>query len=417
MARVTSPLKDTQIKQAKPRQKEFNLSDGEGLQLRVKPSGTKMWLLNYVIPYTSRRTNMSLGVYPDISLAAARKLRAEYRGLLAQNIDPKEHRDRMERGERAERENTLVSVAEKWIAWKRSSVSEATADTAWLRLGKHVFPSLGKMPISKVSIHEVERTFMPLVNEEKFETVQRLCRLLREICEFAVVRKILPLNHLGSVSKLFPPPKVRHAPSIPPEELPAFLLSLSRANIYESTLHLILWQLFTMTRPFEAATAKWSEIDFRKRTWMIPSTKTKMRRDHVVYLSEQMIGLLQAIKASDPAREHIFPNLRDPRRPVSSQTANAAIKRMGYKGRQVAHGFRSLACTVLNESGLFRSEVIERSLAHVDKNSVRVIYNRAEYEEERFELMGWWSDYIEEAMKKTKVNIAGLGHRRLELVI
>lgn len=416
MARSTPPLKDTQLKQAKPREKEYNLADGDGLMLRIKPNGTKIWIFNYIRPYVKKRTNISLGEYPSMSLAEARCKRSEYRSCLANQIDPLSQRKNLEKKAQQEIENTFLVLAEKWIEWKRPTVQKETADTAWLRLNKHILPTLGNFPIHQLEIADIERTLLPLVREGKLETVQRLCGLIREVMQFAVVRRVISHNHLADIAKLFPNPKVRHAPTIDSDELPQFLKSLVEAKIQLPTRHLILWQLYTMTRPNEAATARWDEIDKERLVWIIPADKMKMQNAHTVFLSEQMMKLLLSIEECGTKREYLFPGHRNPRNHISSQTANMAIKRMGYKGRLVAHGLRALASTTLYESGLFRSEVIEHSLAHVEKNSVKAAYNRARYEGERRKLTAWWSDHIQRALMSTNADFANVYGTKLRLV-
>ncbi len=412
MPRVTSPLRDTQIKQAKLKDREYSLADGNGLYLRVKPTGAKLWIYNYFHPITKKRKNISIGAYPDVPLADARQQRAAFKKLLAKGIDPKAYRIEQASQAKADYENTLQHISELWAAWKRPTVSPQTIDTAWARLDNHVLPYLGKKPIKDICIADVESTLIVLVKEEKLETTHRICGILKEVMEFAVIRKLIPYNHLSGISKLFPLPKVRNSPSIRPQELQQFLSDLNSASIRPLTKSLILWQLYTMVRPVEAATTRWDEIDLNKRIWTIPATKMKMRKDHVVYLSEQMVKLLESIKRMTPARDFLFPNQRNPKASASSQTANMVLKRIGYKDKLVAHGLRALATTTLYESGLFRSEVIEHSLAHVESNSVKAVYNRAEYEEERRRLTQWWSDHIENAMipteaKQGPIKVAG----------
>jgi integrase len=185
-------------------------------------------------------------------------------------------------------------------------------------------------------------------------------------------------------------------PTLTPEELPELMKALSTASIKLVTRFLIEWQLHTMVRPSEAAGAKWSEIDLHQKTWTIPPERMKKGKEHIVPLSPPAIGLLNAIQPISGHREHVFPADRNPKSHTNSQTANMALKRMGFKDRLVAHGMRALASTTLNEQG-FDGDVIEAALAHVDKNSVRAAYNRAQYIEQRRDMMDWWSEYILQA--------------------
>jgi integrase len=213
---------------------------------------------------------------------------------------------------------------------------------------------------------------------------------------YAVNTGITFSNPLSGIRHAFEAPKKQFMATLKPDELPELMLTLSTASIKKVTRCLIEWQLHTMTRPSEAAGAKWCEIDFEKRLWTIPAERMKMKREHIVPLSEQTLNLLEILKPLSAHRNHLFPADRNPRTHANSQTANMALKRMGYGGRLVSHGLRALASTVLNEQG-FDPDLIEMALAHVDKNEVRRAYNRADYIERRKPLMTWWSKYIKKA--------------------
>ncbi|WP_318643783.1 tyrosine-type recombinase/integrase [Shewanella sp. WPAGA9] len=210
---------------------------------------------------------------------------------------------------------------------------------------------------------------------------------------FAVNTGLIFSNPLAGISAAFSVPVKKKMLTIKPDELPELMNALSYASITLTTRCLIEFQLHTMTRPNEAAQARWDEIDFNNNLWSIPMEKMKMNRPHIIPLTPQMISLLQRMHKVSGHREYVFPAARNPRTHTNTQTANAAIKRMGFHGRLVAHGMRSLASTTLNEQG-FDAELIEVSLAHIDKNTVRAAYNRADYIERRRELLNWWSAHI-----------------------
>ncbi|GHE84487.1 integrase domain-containing protein [Thalassotalea profundi] len=394
MARITTPLTNTEVKQAKARDKEYNLSDGEGLQLRIKPNGSKLWLLNYSRPYTKKRVNLGFGKYPDISLADARKLRAEARTLLAKNIDPMEHRDSISNHQKEKIENTLLNVAKKWFQVKKSAVTPNYAEDIWRSLELHVFPYIGKRPISEITAPIAIKTVKPIAEKGSLETVKRINQRLNEIMNYAVNTGLIHSNPLSGVKAAFEKPKKKSMPTIKPDELPQFMQALSIASIKIVTRYIIEWQLHTMIRPGEAVKARWSEIDFEQKLWNIPAETMKRKRPHSVPLTKQALNLLTTIKPISGHREYIFPADRNPRSHANESTANAAIKRMGYHGKLVAHGLRALASTTLNEQG-FDPDVIEAALAHVDSNEVRRAYNRADYLKRRAKMMDWWSDHIE----------------------
>ena len=399
MARTVTPLTNTQVKQAKPKDKIYKLSDGEGLRLRIMPIGSKQWLLDYQRPITKKRTTLSLGSYPDISLADARKLRTSARALLAKGIDPKEYRDDQNREKALAVANTLKNVATSWFELKKTKIAETTSISLWRSLENHIFPVLAHRPIDKILAPEAIAVLKPLAAKGSLETTSKLIGYLNEIMTFAVNTGLLHHNSLAGIKAAFETPKAQNMLTLRPEELPELMSTLSYASIKITTRCLIEWQLHTMVRPSEAAAAKWSEIDFENNVWEIPAERMKMKRPHKVPLTSQSLALLEMMKPLSGHREFIFPADRKPSLPSNPQTANMALKRMGFKGRLVAHGMRAIASTTLNEQG-FDRDIVESALAHVDKNEVRRAYNRAEYLERRRTMMTWWSDYIQEASRK-----------------
>lgn len=394
MAKTTTPLTNVEIRNAKPRDKEYNLSDGRGLALRVKSSGSKVWIFNYQQPYAKKRTNLGFGSYPEVSLAQARLKRDEARQLLTQDIDPKDHRESQVAERTAELNNTLEKLAEQWLEIKRPSITEGHAASTWNSLALHVFPSLGNFPVSKLTAQKVIAVLRPVAAKGNLETVKRLCQRLNEIMIYAVNSGVIQHNPLAGIGKAFSAPKKQNAPTIKPEELPALMRSISRASIKFVTRCLIEWQLHTLARPSEAAGAKWDEIDFDQKLWIIPAERMKKRRTHTVPLTPQALAILEELKPISGHREHIFPADRNPRSHMNAQTANMALKRMGYENKLVAHGLRALGSTTLNEQG-FDHDLIEAALAHVDKNEVRAAYNRSDYIKRRTTMMEWWSEHIE----------------------
>lgn len=397
MARVTKPLSDTQIKQAKAKDKEYNLTDGAGLMLRIKPNGSKLWLFNYYRPFTKKRANMGLGKYPEVTLADARKLREQARNLLAKDIDPQADKIQQTQEQKEAIENTFSKLAEKWYSLKKQQVKAETADKAWQTMILHVLPLLGTVPIHLVKPKLVIDILTPVASKGSLETVKRLCRNINEVMRLAVASGLIEVNYLADVTKLFAPPKKTNMPTISPERLPELMRALSLASIMKVTRCLVEWQLHTMTRPIEAATAKWEDINTDEQTWVIPAERMKMKKPHTIPLSPQALSLLELLKPISGHREYIFPSHRDPKSHANSQSVNMALKRMGFNGQLVSHGLRALASTTLNEKGSFDPDVIEAALAHVDKNEVRRAYNRAEYLHRRREMMNWWSEHIEKA--------------------
>ena len=216
---------------------------------------------------------------------------------------------------------------------------------------------------------------------------------INEIMIYAVNTGLIDANPASGIGMAFEKPKKQNMPTLRPEELPKLMRSLTMSNLSVPTRCLIEWQLLTLVRPSEASGARWTEIDHDAKLWTIPAERMKAKREHIVPLSLQAIDILEAMKSISGHREYIFPSRKDPKLPMNSQTANAALKRIGYRGKLVAHGLRSIASTAMNEQG-FNSDIIESALAHVDKNEVRRAYNRSIYLTQRFELMEWWGKYV-----------------------
>ncbi|MGY3569136.1 integrase domain-containing protein [Vibrio paucivorans] len=399
MAKQVKPLTETQIKNAKPKSKEYILSDGNGLRLRVKPNGTKTWLLNYTHPILSKRINFTLGTYPTTSLKIAREKTRGARELIEQGIDPKTHKDKQALQEKMRLNMTLGKVAESWLDVKKSSVSSDHADDIYRSLEIHLLPELGNIPISELTPQLVIQTLKPLERKGRLEVLRRACQRLNEIMKFAKNTGYIEVNCLTDIKDAFKKPQAIHMKTLPPEALPELMFALSRARIFSTTRCLILWQLHTMVRPSEAAGARWDEIDWAKKLWRIPAKRMKKKREHCVPLSTQMLALLNEMKAisGHGVSEFIFASHKDGSRPCCNASVNMALKRMGFKGRLVSHGLRSLASTTLNEQSQFTGDLVEAALAHADKDKVRAAYNRTQYVEQRREMMQWWSDHIDDS--------------------
>lgn len=396
MCAQTTRLSDRQLKAVKPKDKDYVLTDGDGLQLRVRVNRSTQWNFNYRHPVTKNRINMALGSYPEVSLAQARKKTVEARELLAQGIDPKAQRNELQEAKRAETEHTFENVATAWFELKKDSVTPAYAEDIWRSLTLHVFPSMKSTPLSEVSAPMVIKLLRPIEAKGSLETVKRVSQRLNEIMTYGVNSGMIFANPLSGIRAVFKKPKKENMAALPPDELPELMMEIANASIKRTTRCLIEWQLHTMTRPSEAATTRWADIDFDKRIWTIPPERMKKRRPHTIPLTEHALSLLETLKPLSGHRDYVFPSDRNPRTHANSQTANMALKRMGFQDRLVSHGMRSMASTILNEHG-WDPELIEVALAHVDKDEVRSAYNRADYIERRRPMMAWWSEHIQKA--------------------
>ncbi|EOV0096975.1 integrase domain-containing protein [Vibrio parahaemolyticus] len=398
MPRITKPLTATEVKNAKPKEKEYRLSDGQGLQLRVLPSGSKQWQLNYYRPTNGKRANFNLGRHPQINLAQARKNALLAKELIAQGIDPQEDQKRKQQEYKEVHEHTFVNVAKEWFEIKKDSVTPDYATDIWRSLELHIFPYLAETPVKDITAPLVIELLKPIEAKGSLETVKRLAQRLNEVMNFATNCGLIQANPLSGIRAAFKKPKKENMAALAPAELSELMGAIANASIKRTTRCLIEWQLHTMTRPAEASGARWDEIDWEEKVWIIPAERMKKRREHRIPLTEQTLALLEVMKPISGNRDFVFPSDRDPKKPCNSQTANMALKRMGFAGRLVSHGLRSLASTTLNEQG-FEPDLVESALAHVDDNQVRSAYNRTDYLERRKPMMCWWSGHIEEAAK------------------
>ena len=336
-------LTNTKVKQAKPKDKLYKLSDGGGLLLRVKPNGFKTWIFDYYKPHTKARTSIGFGSYPEVSLANARKKRDHARELIAQNIDPKEYKDDKHREQLLSASNTFKSVATDWFAIKKTTVAEVTAKSLWRKFENHVFPKLGHRPIDKVLAPEAIDALKPLAAKGNLETTGKIIGHLNNVMNHAVNTGILHHNPLSGIRSAFQTPKVTNMATIRPYELGQLMKDISYASIKLGTRCLIEWQLHTMTRHSESAKAQWSEIDFENQFWVIPAERMKMRLEHKVPLSPQAIEILIRLKPISGDRKHLFPSYIDHHKHCNVESANKALSRMGYKNRLVAYGLPNIS--------------------------------------------------------------------------
>ncbi len=393
MARTTRPLSNTEVLRAKALDKDLTLHDGDGLFLIVKTNGKKLWRFRYQRPTTKKRTMIGIGAFPAISLADARRLRANYLALLANGLDPQVQAELIEEQQQIAIDSIFSTVAFNWFQLKSKSVTPDYAKDIWRSLEKDIFPAIGELPVQQIKARTLVEALEPIKARGALETVRRLIQRINEIMIYAVNTGLLDANPASGVGMAFEKPKKQNMRTLRPEELPELMRSLAMSNLSVPTRCLIEWQLLTLVRPSEASGARWAELDLDAKLWVIPSERMKAKREHIVPLSPQALDILMVMKPISGHRTYIFPSRNDPQKAMNSQTANAALKRIGYGQKLVAHGLRSIASTAMNEAG-FNSDVIETALSHVDKDEVQRAYNRALYLEQRKELLNWWGLFV-----------------------
>ncbi len=413
MAKKTLKLNPMQVQSAKAKEAEYSLSDGAGLYLRVKVNGTKAWIFNYTQPITKKRRNTSLGLYPEVGLADARRQADDMRELLKSNTDPIIHKQAVLQNEQIQLALTFKTVANEWLELRRTKLAATTFKKILRYFEKDVFPNIGHYPIRDVSATVGISVINAISGRGSQEIARKISRAMNQVMVFAVNTGRIKHNPLAGIKEVIPQTKQVHRPTLEPHELPELMQTLAYSGAKITTRCLIEFQLHTMTRPREAAQVKWSEIDIQNMLWTIPEERMKMRKAHIIPVTPQVVKLLEIVKPLSGNRDYVFASHNKPNHPVNSQTANKALRDMGFAGRLVAHGLRALASTTLNEHG-FDDDVIEAALAHDDKNKIRKAYNRAKYLEKRRVMLQWWSDRIEQA-KTGKVD-QPTGTKNLRLI-
>jgi len=407
MPKLVTQLTDNQCKHAKPKAKPYSIPDGAGLNLIITPNGKKAWMLRYTIPYTKDRTTWVFIGYPAKSLKSARGMRDKYLSLLADNIDPKEWKREQDANAERQKDNTFKHVAKLWMEDKqrKAKANPQTAKDIWNSLENHIFPKLGKRPIGELRPKSVAEVIKPLETKGSLELVKRLCQRINEIMAFALNEEIITDNPLAHIKGKFKAPSTTHNPSLEPKDLRLLMEAITCDSMAIPTRLLIEWQLHTMVRPNEAAGSRWAEIDLNNKTWTIPKGRMKKvgtskqweeRKDHIIPLTPQTLAILNLMKPFSGHLEYVFPNQRDRDAKAGPDSANNALKRAGLKGKQTAHGMRTIASSTLNEEQ-FNPDVIEAALYHLDPNEQRRTYNRTDYFNQRCVMMEWWSNRIEEA--------------------
>lgn len=387
-------LTNSTLKNAQPRAKAFRLSDGDGLHLLIHPNGSKYWQMRY--RFAGReRPPLSLGKYPEVTLAKAREKRTDIRRLISDGIDPHSQRKQEKLAELFKDRNSFETVATEWHQRNQARWTKDHATTVWQRLENHVFPWIRKRPIAEISPLELLEVIQKIESKKLHETAHRVLHICDSIFRFAIVTARLEINPAPNLRGALQPNIIDHLPSIRPSEAPAFFAAfrkLSTNRTYKLAFRLLA---LSVVRTGELRHARWSDFDIENQEWIIPAEHTKCRREHIVPLPHQAIVILRELAELDHAGPWAFPNQHPRKHPVMSENAlNNMIKQMGYKGKMVGHGFRSLFSTVTNEQG-FNPDAIERQLAHIEGNSVRAAYNRADYLSERREILQWWADWLD----------------------
>ena len=406
-------LNDLACKGAKPADKPYKKFDGGGLYLAIQPSGSKLWRLKY--RYLGKEKLLSIGAYPIISLADAREARNEAKKLLSQNppIDPMERKATNKRTAIRESENSFEAVALEWFENNKEKWSEKYAQKIIRILEMNVFPHIGSRPISQIKPPDLLDVLRKMEDRKAYEIASKAKQISGMVFKYGIQTGKCEWNAADNLSGALKPRKTKHFAAMDVSHLPDFIKAIKSndARLFEFTRRAIWFSLYTFQRPGEIRQAQWSEIDWDAKEWHISADKMKMRRAHIVPLSNQVLEVLEAQKKEI---EHlntdwVFPSLSKPINPMSDGTVNKAIKRLGFGDIAVAHGFRALARTAIREKLKYDSEIIEKQLAHKTKNPLGEAYDRTQFLEERKTMMQDWADYLDTVASQGKVIFGDFG--------
>lgn len=400
------PLTDVAIRNAKPRPKPYKLGDSLGLFLLVQPAGGKLWRLKYRVD--GKEKKLSIGSYPEVGLAEARRRRDDARELLSFGKDPSREKKRKKVQAQIQAETTFAAIAAEFCEKRRRdgqkawALATATRSEYLLSLLKG---SIGKLPIADIEPADVLSAVRKIEGKGKLESARRTLQLASAVFRYAVATARLSSDPTRDLRGALTAPTVTHYGAIiDPVRVGELLRSIHGYEGQPITKLAMQMAPHVFVRPGELRHAEWAEFDLKGALWTIPASKTKMRKDHLVPLSRQAIAILEDIRTLSGPDGYVFPSIRSRKRPMSDNTINAGLRRLGYATDEMtAHGFRAMASTLLNESGKWHPDAIERALAHGDSDKVRAAYHRGAHWKERVAMAQWWSDYLDQLRAGAKI--------------
>ena len=395
-------LTDVAIKNAKSHEKPYKMGDAGGLFLLVQPSGGKLWRLKYRVD--GREKKLAIGPYPEISLAEARRRRDDARTLIVTGKDPSREKQRDKVRSRAQAESTFAAITKEYCAKRKRDGDKAWAAATATRseyLLSLLDSSIGRVAIAEIKPEDVLAAVRKIEDKGRRESARRTLQLASAVFRYAVATGRLASDPTRDLRGALTAPTVKHYAAITdPNRVGEMLRAIDGYVGLGLTKLALQLAPHVFVRPSELRSAAWGEIDLDGALWTIPAAKMKMRKVHHVPLSRQAVAVLRDVKAVTGPAGFVFPGMRSRARPMSENTLNAALRRLGYTSEEMtSHGFRALASTLLNESGRWHPDAIERALAHSDKDKVRAAYHRGQHWKERVEMAQWWSDYLDQLRK------------------
>ena len=386
-------LTQTLVVNAQPRQKTYRLFDGSGLYLEVRPQGAKWWRIRYY--FAGRDQCLSLGIFPGVNLKNARLRCLEIRNQLQSGLNPSELRKEAKR-KLTRKEESFEAIAREWHEHLAARWTDSHGDRILSRLESYVFPWIGTLRITQVTAIDILDCLRRLEHQNTCETARRVLQICGQILRYAILTGRAQSDVTQHLYRALMPRRSRHHASIrSPREVGALMRAIDGYDGRLLTKFALRLAPLLFVRPGELRHATWGEFDFEQREWRIPAGRMKARQPHIVPLSRQALAILQELKALTGRNCLLFPGERSSERPMSDNTLNGALRRLGYSRDQItAHGFRAMASTLLNELG-WNGDAIERQLAHGERKGSRAVYNYAQYLPERERIMQAWADYLD----------------------
>ena len=390
-------LTNTACENAKPKEKSYKLADGQGMYLEIRPNGSKYWRMAYRI--NGKQKLLALGVYPEISLKEAREKRREARKLTDQGIDPSRHKQEVRRKASINALNTFKVVALEWHDNQKGRWSENHANNVLHRLETDIFPCIGSDPITDLEAPDLLDVLRRIEKRGALDIAGRTRQICGQVFRYGIQTGRCKRDPSHDLKGALKTRKTEHFAAIDTKEIPELLDAIDRndARLYAQTRRALKLSMLVFLRPGELRKGVWDEIVFEEKIWLIPGDKMKMGRDHIIPLPSQALEILteQREETKHLNTDWIFPSIVKPKNPISDGTVNVALKKLGFKGRMNAHGFRALARTAIREKLNYDPDVIECQLAHKAAGPLGEAYNRAQFIDRRTKMMQDWADYLD----------------------
>jgi integrase len=410
MPKRIPPLSDNQIKNAKPKERDYKLNDGFGLYVLITRTGGKLWRFNYRLH--DKNKTLSMGAYPALSLAKARAKRDDARQNLAEGVDPGKLKQKLKQQETENQHNTFQKLAEEWLVHRQNHLAPRTLDMIGRRLNRDVFPAIGTTPLSELTPKILlDKVLMPVESRGAVDLVHRIRSSISQILRYGVAKGLCERDQTVDLKGALKPIKHKHHAAFDKENGtpdPSKVAELLRAiDGFDGSIVVkcaLKFHPYVATRPGELRHAEWQEIDFENRLWSIPAGRMKMKKPHLVPLSEPALKVLRELYLVTGSGKYLFPSIRSTAKPISDNTMNASLRRMGFTNEDfVSHGWRAVFRTLADEILHERLDIIEAQLAHQVKDALGRAYNRTSFIKERHQLMDRWGKYLDQMKPGAKI--------------